>query len=245
MYAESDKKGLENKRGRFNEGEKKVVARSIESKLTTTSGTVVWNANKTRTESADTRTVGSEFVGKYALTIQEWEHLTNQAKLLLPPHGIKTTFNGEVVRYRKDVGQFTEKLPCPLADKEGNVRNVERQAIVHIYELRPGETQAFIFEMGIPIVELRQSRDRADRKPDEPTARVCQQERYPAISTPCECLHEQRQDKRCGQNKRRCPHDGRRNRRLPCKYGLQIVSGRQRESPSQGKNSPTLDGRLR
>jgi hypothetical protein len=88
------------------------------------------------------------------LTVQEWEHVCTQAKLLLPPRGIKTTFNGEPIKYRKDVGSFTDKLPCPLPDKEGNVRNVERQAIVHIYDLRSGETQAFIFEMGIPIVEL-------------------------------------------------------------------------------------------
>jgi hypothetical protein len=153
MYAESDKKGLENKRGRFNEGEKKVVARSIESSLTTTTGTVIWNADKTRTETTDTRPVGSEFVGKYTMTLQEWERVCHQARLLLTPRGIRTTFNGTQIKFRKDVGQFTDKLPCPLPDKEGNVRNVERQAIIHIYDLLSGE-QAMIFEMGIPIVEL-------------------------------------------------------------------------------------------
>src|ERR1017187_9781863 len=94
MYAESDKKSLENKRGRFNEGEKKVVARSIESKLVTTSGSVIWNADKTRTKTSDTRPVGSQFTGKYLLTdVQEWVSIFKQFLMLLPPKGIRTSFN--------------------------------------------------------------------------------------------------------------------------------------------------------
>lgn len=153
MFAESVKKGKSEKRGRFNAGEKDVLALAIEAKLTTVKGQVLFNEDGTRTEGPETRKVGSEFIAKFEMTPGEYEHICQQAKMLLPPKGITTLFNGSPIQYRKPCGNFTETLPIPLADKEGVVRNSERQATVNLYEKLPGEV-AMIFEMGIPIVEL-------------------------------------------------------------------------------------------
>src|SRR5271155_736742 len=153
MFAESVKKGKSEKRGRFNAGEKDVLALAIEAKLTTVKGQVLFNENGTRTEGAETRKVGSEFVAKFQLTFEEYEHICNQAKLLIPPKGITTLFNGNPIQHRKPSGSFIESLPIPLADKEGVMRNTERKATVNLYETLPGEA-AMIYEMGIPIVEL-------------------------------------------------------------------------------------------
>src|ERR1035437_9111474 len=153
MFAESVKKSKSEKRGRFNAGEKDVLALAIEAKLTTVKGQVLFNEDGTRTEGPETRKVGSEFVAKFQLTPEEYEHICRQAKMLLPPKGITTLFNGSPIQYRKPCGSFTETLPIPLADKEGVVRNTERKATVYLYEKNPNEV-ATIFEMGIPIVEL-------------------------------------------------------------------------------------------
>jgi hypothetical protein len=153
MFAESTKKGKSEKRGRFNAGEKDVLALAIEAKLTTVKGQVLFNEDGTRTEGTETRTVGSEFVAKFKLTLDEYEHICNQAKLLIPPKGITTLFNGNPIQHRKSCGSFTESLQTPLADKEGVLRNTERKATVHLYARHPGET-AMIYEMGIPVVEL-------------------------------------------------------------------------------------------
>jgi hypothetical protein len=153
MFAESAKKGKSEKRGRFNAGEKDVLALAIEAKLTTVTGQVLFNEDGTRTEGTETRKVGSEFVAKFQLTVQEYEHICQQANMLLPPKGITTLFNGSPIQYRKPCGNFTETLPIPLADKEGVVRNTERKATVYLYEKNSDEI-ATIFEMGIPIVEL-------------------------------------------------------------------------------------------
>jgi hypothetical protein len=153
MFAESVKKGKSEKRGRFNAGEKDVLALAIEAKLTTVKGQVLFNEDGTRTEGTETREVGSEFVAKFQLTLEEYEHICNQAKLLIPPKGIITLFNGEPIQHRKSCGSFIETLQTPLADKEGVLRNTERKATVHLYARHPGET-AMIYEMGIPIVEL-------------------------------------------------------------------------------------------
>jgi hypothetical protein len=153
MFAESVKKGKSEKRGRFNAGEKDVLALAIEAKLTTVSGQVLFNEDGTRTEGTEARKIGSEFVAKFQMTAKEYDHICQQAKMLLPPKGITTLFNGSPIHYRKPCGSFTETLPIPLADKEGIVRNTERKAIVNLYDKLPGEV-AMIFEMGIPIVEL-------------------------------------------------------------------------------------------
>jgi hypothetical protein len=153
MFAESVKKGKSEKRGRFNAGEKDVLALAIEAKLTTVKGQVLFNEDGTRTEGTESREVGSEFVAKFQLTPEEYEHICNQAKLLIPPKGITTLFNGNPIQHRKSCGSFTESLQTPLADKEGVLRNTERKATVHLYARHPGET-AMIYEMGIPIVEL-------------------------------------------------------------------------------------------
>jgi hypothetical protein len=114
---------------------------------------MLFNEDGTRTEGTETREVGSEFAGRFHLTLEEYEHIVSQAKLLIPPKGISTIFNGEPIPYRKPVGSFTERLPIPLADKEGVMRNTERKTKVYLYECLLGEV-AMIFEMGIPIVEL-------------------------------------------------------------------------------------------
>jgi hypothetical protein len=153
MFAESVKKGKSEKRGRFNAGEKDVLALAIEAKLTTVKGQVLFNEDGTRTEGTETREVGSEFAGRFHLTLDEYEHIVNQAKRLIPPKGIVTLFNGQDIPYRKPIGSFTATLPIPLADKEGVMRNTERKTRVNLYERLPGEV-AMIYEMGIPIVEL-------------------------------------------------------------------------------------------
>jgi hypothetical protein len=117
MFAESVKKGKSEKRGRFNAGEKDVLALAIEAKLTTVKGQVLFNEDGTRTEGTETREIGSEFVARFRLTLEEYEHICNQATLLIPPKGITTLFNGNAIQDRKPCGSFTEFLPIPLADK--------------------------------------------------------------------------------------------------------------------------------
>src|SRR2546427_8693332 len=114
MFAESTKKGKSEKRGRFNAGEKDVLALAIEAKLTTVKGQVLFNEDGTRTEGTETREVGSEFAGRFQLALEEYEHIMQQAKLLIPPKGIRTLVNGEEILHREPVGQFTETLPIPL-----------------------------------------------------------------------------------------------------------------------------------
>lgn len=153
MYAESEKKDKANKRGRFNAGEKDVIAMSIEAKLTTVTGQILFNGDGTRTEGTEKRTAGSELTAKIPLTLEEYEHVVAQAHRLIPPNNIATYVNGQHVASRRAAGVFEDTLPTPLSDREGFVRNVDRPCKVKLHNPLPGE-QSYIYEMGIPIVEL-------------------------------------------------------------------------------------------
>lgn len=101
----------------------------------------------------ENRDRGSEFVAGFELTAEEYQLICQHSKLLILPKSIVTTFNGEVIPYRRPAGGFEETLPMPLADKEGVMRNMERKTRANLYETLPGEV-AMIYEMEIPIVEL-------------------------------------------------------------------------------------------
>jgi hypothetical protein len=153
MFAESTKKDKSEKRGRFNAGEKDVLALAVDARLTTMSGSILFNSDGTRTTGTGKTKCGSVFTARFNLTQDEWQGICDKAGLLLPPENITTVFNGRVIGYRSPMATFDARLPIPLADKEGVIRNVERKAKVAIYEPAKGE-KAMIFEMGIPIVEL-------------------------------------------------------------------------------------------
>src|SRR5256712_265007 len=57
MFAESAKKDKSEKRGRFNAGEKDVLALAIEAKLTTVTGQGLFNEDGTGTEGMETREI--------------------------------------------------------------------------------------------------------------------------------------------------------------------------------------------
>jgi hypothetical protein len=107
MFAESTRKDEATKRGRFNAGCKDVLALALEARLTTMSGEMLFNADGTRSVGTKTRPRGSEYTGLFEMTEAEWLSICTQARLFIPPTGIVTIFNGEEIKQRVPVGQFT------------------------------------------------------------------------------------------------------------------------------------------
>ena len=150
LFAESYKKSEAGKRGRFNAGEKSVLALCTEAQITTTTGQIRFNADGKRTMGRSKRESGSEFTGKLPLTLAEFEHIVQAARLLIPP--VRTIFNGTEIPSRTVVKEFEETLPTVKADAEGMLRNTARKTTVRVHETLPGES-AMLYEMGIPVVE--------------------------------------------------------------------------------------------
>jgi hypothetical protein len=154
LFAESYKRSNPEKRGRFNIGEKFVLAMCSEATISTMSGRVSFNSDDTRTESSRVkRERGTEFRGTMRLKIEEWEEMVEGAKRLIPPSGVTLLVNGVAVSERKPLRSWKASLPTVIPDDEGRLRPTKRDTTVTLYVIERGET-AMLYELGIPVVEF-------------------------------------------------------------------------------------------
>jgi hypothetical protein len=151
MFAASKKKSDEKKRGRFNVGEKHVLALCDKATITSTTGRVIFKEDGTRKHDSISTKVGSEFRGELPLTQEEFNEMVKQVRLVIPP--IPTFFNGEQLPVRNFLHEFAAMLPTEIADENGVLRARLRQTNVRLYEVRLGETP-MLYEMGMPVVEI-------------------------------------------------------------------------------------------
>src|SRR5258708_4630629 len=125
MFAESYKKADATKRGRFNVGEKYVLALCESATIASTTGQVIFKPNGQRKTSPTKTTVGSIFQGTLDLTDNEWDAVNKQVSLLFPP--IQTFYNGVEIPTRKPIHTFTATLPTEIADENGIARLRKRK----------------------------------------------------------------------------------------------------------------------
>jgi len=159
LFAESEKKGNPEKRGRFNLGEKLVLAVCEEALITSTKGSVVFNENGRHTRRVR-REAGTMFEGLVKMTREELSGVLRVSKeLILPPDNVVTTINGERLQPRKTLKEFEATLVTETVDEEGALKKALRKTLVRVYEPidRPDvdgdipESKGWIYEMGIPV----------------------------------------------------------------------------------------------
>lgn len=151
LFAESLKKGDPEKRGRFNLGEKYVLALCEEGSITSTKGSVTFSKAGRTVSRANRRPHGSKFSAIVRATRFDVHELELAAFKLLPPLGKETYFNGTRLWPMAALGAFIVTLPTEVADAEGVLRRSERHCRVEVFETREGE-EAHLYEMGIPVV---------------------------------------------------------------------------------------------
>ena len=152
LYAESKKKADPSKRGRFNLGEKLVIAVARTSSISTTTGTVRFD-RKGRHRSPRKTETGTIVEVAIKMTHEEAERTEQAVRSVLVPTGITVTFNGELLSPRAWIHQFNATLATEQADQEGYLRPTKRVTRVEVVALRDGE-QARLFELGIPVVPI-------------------------------------------------------------------------------------------
>lgn len=151
LFAESAKKGDVGKRGRFNLGEKLVLALAKEATIETTKGTVYFDS-KGRHKGRACLTMGSRVTLHLPLTRLEHEELLSVAFSVIVPDGIRTTINGSAIVRRKCVAEFSVSLPTVVSDDDGVMKPTVRRTLVRVYEPAVCE-RTMLYEMGIPVVE--------------------------------------------------------------------------------------------
>lgn len=151
LFAPSEKVHDETKRGRFNLGEKLVLAICDDAVVSSTKGAFRFDS-KGRTPLRQKRDFGSLFSARIRLTKAEVAEVESLFFSLIPPHGTTTTFNGQALPHRSPVRTFQVNLPTERADEDGILRRTRRNTWVNLYETVGDETP-HIYELGIPVVE--------------------------------------------------------------------------------------------
>lgn len=150
LFAESKKKTDPTKRGRFNLGEKLVLAICNQASVTSTTGGVEFRADGTRRVTNAATATGSAFDGIVRMTPRQIEETIDDAQRLIVPPGITVTINGIPIEPRVPVFTFEAILPT-LKEGPDGFRATERKTTVSLYEPRDGFRSA-IYELGIPVV---------------------------------------------------------------------------------------------
>jgi len=154
LFAKSGKRGDAEKRGRFNLGEKLVLAFCKEASIQTTTGTVIFDQRGRTVSSKSKRESGSEFVGTVRMTRAQLDQALVDLKRLIPPANITTTINGQKLDDRQPIKAWHEHLWTELPDEEtGALARRVRHAEVRVFKPRPGESP-MLYELGIPVVPL-------------------------------------------------------------------------------------------
>jgi hypothetical protein len=151
LFAESVKKGDPEKRGRFNLGEKLVLALCTKATIMTTKGSVIFDKEGRRKSRKKTK-VGSEFDAEIRMTHAECAEICQDVNRLIVPDAFTTIFNGQTLRSRLPQVVFHEQLPTEIVDEEGRLKRTQRKTKVVVYNPVMG-LKGWLYEMGIPVVE--------------------------------------------------------------------------------------------
>jgi len=148
LYADTYKRRDPTKRGRFNLGEKQVIAICEEAIVKTTKGTIIFDSNG-RTETEEKTNAGSRIIVTFKATFDDYKELVEHAKKLLVPKNIKYTVDEVRVYPSKVFKSFKAKLFTEILSGE-TFKVQTRETKVNIIE---SKGQSYIYEMGIPIIK--------------------------------------------------------------------------------------------
>jgi len=134
LFAASAKKANPEQRGRFNLGEKLVWAISDEVTISTTQGSIRFDAqgrHRLRTR----QPVGSRIECLLRLTPDECRAIAAQAHRLIASENIRTIFNGEPLPPRLPLQTIKATLPTEVASPNGLLRRAQRETVIRVYTL--------------------------------------------------------------------------------------------------------------
>ena len=151
VFAESERKAYPTKRGRFDLGEKLVLALCTEASIISTKAAVMFDS-RGRSNMRARRERGTEFQGIARINRAELAEIKEELKKLIPPSGVTIVVNGVELPARTPLKTVEATLPTEIADAEGVLRRSARKTTIHIYATLPGET-ATLYELGMPVVE--------------------------------------------------------------------------------------------
>ena len=156
MFAESAKKVDPTKRGRFNLGEKLVLALCNTARVYSTTGEIRFGPEGRRKTRAPGRKAGTVFEAEIRMTKPEVEKAIAALSRLIPPSGVSTYVNGREIALQAPLRRLKATLVTEVSDSEGRLKRTARKTDVELYRANgryKAGRRGTIYEMGIPVVE--------------------------------------------------------------------------------------------
>ncbi len=152
LFAPSQKKGDPTLRGRFNIGEKFVLALCDTAKIASTTGALIFDDHGRHLNRRDTTIQGTSFTARLRATKAEMVEMMEAFRTIIPPPGVTVMLNGIQIVPLAPLATFEAPLQTEFSGEDGELRRTQRKTVVEIYCSRAGEP-AMIYELGIPVVE--------------------------------------------------------------------------------------------
>lgn len=156
LFAASAKVNDPTKRGRFNFGEKLVLAICESAEIVSTTGHVRFDSEG-RHLGRKRRSAGTIFEGRVRMTREELASVLEAAQALIAPEGTRTLIGGVLVPSRTPLRALRTSLMTEVADDTGSLVRRPREALVKVYEAlhrhEDGTPNGYLYEMGIPVCE--------------------------------------------------------------------------------------------
>jgi len=139
-------------RGRYNLGEKEIIAIAKSATIETTGIRIIFAENGERREETTNRTKGTLIKLVLPWSAKKVEQTVAKMKRLLPPQNVTYTVNGDTVPYREPYKTFEATLETVLLSK-GYMRKTMRKTEVHLYKMG-FQDPPMLFELGIPVQRI-------------------------------------------------------------------------------------------
>ena len=149
LFAPTTKRSNPEKRGRFNLGEKQILALCEHATIETTKGTIVFNSEG-RLEFPGSRKEGSEITIHVKMTEAEYAEMLSTVQQYLIPEHIIFIVNKTRIPYKKPFNSIYPTLPTEVSEN-GGLRKAQRKTKV---DLHNPTGQAWLYEMGIPVTQI-------------------------------------------------------------------------------------------
>lgn len=149
LFAPTYKRKDPERRGRFNIGEKQVLAVCQKANVSTTKGTIDFTPEG-RIHNRTRRKHGSIISLTLRMNQKEFYEMLESTDSYLPPDGIRFQVNDKIISHVKPYREVEAFLPTEILMAE-RVMWTTRKTKIHIHK---ASTQSYLYEMGLPICKI-------------------------------------------------------------------------------------------
>jgi hypothetical protein len=150
LFAPTSKRSNAEKRGRFNLGEKQVLAIAESARIETTKGIVIFNKDG-RHQKSESLAKGSVVIVTIKMSKEEYDEILKEVQTYLIPENIKFIVNGVEMDYRKSYKTIPEVSLLTEVETNGVLRRTLRKTSIDVYKT---SGKARLYEMGLPVTEI-------------------------------------------------------------------------------------------